>query len=286
MKVAILFVCIGDYSIFWREFRASAEKALVPDAERSFIVFSDQPVDRFPGADHVVYQDNLGWPLNTLYRFRMFLRISDLLRQYDNVVFFNANCEFCNVISATELFGSESDLVACRHPGFYNKSSDQFTYERRTESSAYVAHGSVYVAGGLMGGRTSVFLEVCKELHSNIEADFDRGVLAIWHDESHWNAFINHRAPALGQKVHLLDPGFLYPEGWQIPFTPRIMLREKSKYVDVHRIKGQVAGLAAQRRRKSVLRMILHRIARFVKRKLRGLVNIKKVLRRHLGSST
>ena len=70
MKVAILYLCIGDYSIFWREFRASAEKALVPDAERSFIVFSDQPDDRFPGADHVVYQDNLGWPLNAIDRQR------------------------------------------------------------------------------------------------------------------------------------------------------------------------------------------------------------------------
>jgi len=266
MKVAILYLCIGDYSIFWREFRASAEKALVPDAERSFIVFSDQPVDRFPGADLVVYQDNLGWPLNTLYRFRMFLRISDLLRHYDNVVFFNANCTFFSTILATELFGFESDLVACRHPSFFNKSSDQFTYERRTESSACVAHGSVYVAGALMGGKTSVFLEACKELHSNIETDFDRGVLAIWHDESHWNAFINNRSPALGQKVHLLDPGFLYPEGWQIPFVARIILLDKSNYIDVHRIKGQAAGVVDRQRMESVLRMILHRIARFVKR--------------------
>ena len=236
--VALLYIALGDYHRLWPGFRTSAEHRLVSEAQRTFIVFSDQPAARFPGADLVIPQDDLGWPMNTLARFRFFRRIRDQLASIEHVLFLNANVEIHDPISVHELFGADVDLVACRHPGFYDKAPQRFTYERRPESTACVTQGSVYVAGGLMGGRTAPFLEMCDILHANIEADLDRGLLALWHDESHWNHYINERAPALGRTVHLLDPGCLYPEGWRLPFPPRIVLRDKARFIDVKRLKG------------------------------------------------
>jgi hypothetical protein len=238
VTLAVVYVCTGDYWRFWQGFRDSAARHLLPGSQVAYFVFTDQPAGWFSGADEVVAQDNLGWPLNTLYRFRMFLRLRDRLREFDRIVFFNANCEFRAPVSAHDLFGDGSDLVACRHPGFFDKPREQFTYERRTQSLACVQQGSIYVAGGLMGGRSESFLAACTEIHRRIEQDFDHGLLALWHDESHWNAYID-QALAGNVRVHLLDPGFLYPEGWSIPFPPRIVLREKSAVIDVHRIKGQ-----------------------------------------------
>lgn len=238
LRVAVLYVCTGEYWRFWQGFRDTAAQHLLPGGQIAYFVFTDQPAEWFGGASEVIAQDNLGWPLNTLYRFRMFLRVRDQLRAFDRVVFFNANCAFRAPVSEHDLFGSESDLVACRHPGFFDKLPEQFTYERRPQSQAFVEHGSIYVAGGLMGGRADAFLAACTAISCRIEQDFDRGVLALWHDESHWNAYID-QALAGTARVHLLDPGFLYPEGWSIPFAARIVLREKSAVIDVHRIKGQ-----------------------------------------------
>lgn len=237
MKVAVVYVCTGDYWRFWQGFRESAARHLLPGSQVAYFVFTDQHVERLSGADEVVAQDNLGWPLNTLYRFRMFLRLKDQLREFDRVVFFNANCEFRAPVSEHDLFGEESDLIACRHPGFFDKPREQFTYERRTQSLACVQQGSIYVAGGLMGGSTEAFLTACTVIQRRIEQDFDLGLMALWHDESHWNAYID-QAISGGSRVHLLDPGFLFPEGWSIPYPARIVLREKSAVIDVSRIKG------------------------------------------------
>ena len=237
VNIAVLYICTGEYWRFWQRFRESAAQHLLLGEHVRYFVFSDQDAVRFPGADVVIPQDNLGWPMNTLYRFRMFLRTRAQLQGFDKVIFFNANCEFHAPVNAVELFGNAAELVACRHPGFYDKEPEQFTYERRSQSAACVQRGSVYVAGGLMGGSTSAFLSVCETLRQRIEDDIDQGVLALWHDESHWNAYIDE-ARANGTNVHLLDPGFLYPEGWALPFAPRIVLRAKSAVIDVHRIKG------------------------------------------------
>lgn len=260
MTLAVVYVCTGDYWRFWQGFRESAARYLVPELSVTYFVFSDQPVEHFAGADVVVPQDNLGWPLNTLYRFRMFLRISQRLQAFDRVLFFNANCEFHAPINSDELFGGTAGLVACRHPGFFDKQPEQFTYERRPQSRACLTQGSVYVAGGLMGGSTPSFLQACEVIQSHIEDDFDRGVLALWHDESHWNAYIDEQR-AKGRHVHLLDPGFLYPEGWSIPFVPRIVLREKSAVIDVQRIKGQAKSpLGPAQLRQSPWRRLTRRL--------------------------
>lgn len=238
MRVAILYIGIGEYQRFWSGFRRSAEAHLVPDAERTFVVFSDRPAAMFPGADLVLPQDDLGWPFNTLERFRMFARLRTEAARFDRMIFCNANCEVMSTITTPEVFGADADLVACRHPGFFDAPERKFTYERRPASTACVAHGTVYVAGGLMGGRATAFLEACDTMRANIATDLDRGLLALWHDESHWNAYINKEAPARGRSVHLLDPGFLSPEGWRLPFPRRILLRDKARVIDVARIKG------------------------------------------------
>ncbi|WP_089957961.1 hypothetical protein [Limnohabitans sp. 2KL-3] len=267
MKVAILFICTGDYWRFWEGFRQSADKFFMTDCEKSYFVFSDKSRVDFSGADIVVPQDNLGWPLNTLQRFRMFGRIKSELSTFDRLVFLNANCQFLKPISGIEFFGQDTDIVACHHPGFFNKQPEQFTYERRLDSTAHVSDGKVYVAGGLMGGTSTAFIKACEELDQNIESDFDKGLLALWHDESHWNAFINQRASALGLRVHFLNPSYLYPEGWHIPFEPRILLREKSALINVQKIKGTRHGAVTTQTGAALHRRVAKRIWTWLKAK-------------------
>lgn len=66
------------------------------------------------------------------------------------------------------------------------------TPEMRRRSTAYLP-GDVlrpcYVAGGFVGGRTSDFVAMAHFIQDRIDIDDDNDVVAIWHDESHFNKF-------------------------------------------------------------------------------------------------
>lgn len=230
MKIAVLYICTGKYDIFWEDFYKSCEHNFCHDTIKHYFVFTDSKQISSNGNTSVIYQDNLGWPFNTLYRYRMFLRISNLLKEYDKIVFFNGNCLFKKNIAVEEFFGANSSLIACLHPGFYNKPVTEFTYETRENSTARVKDPHYYLAGGINGGDRDTFLEYCHILAENIETDLKNGIVALWHDESYWNALINNNYARLQDKLHLLSPAYLYPEGWNLPFECKILLRNKANY--------------------------------------------------------
>jgi len=242
MKIAILYICTGAYAEFWTTFHTSSEKYFATDYQKHYFVFTDAETIRPASYVEVIAQDSLGWPFNTLYRFRMFLRVDKLLRSFDKVVFFNANCEFKSDVSMLEFFGDDKDLVACTHPGFYDKDPNHFTFERRPASTAYVRNGVRYFQGALIGGAADIFLQACATLHRNIETDLEEGLMAVWHDESHWNAYLNTHYCAAANRLHVLSPAFLYPEDWSLPFEPKICLRDKSKVIDIGLIKNTLAA--------------------------------------------
>ena len=79
--------------------------------------------------------------------------------------------------------------------------------------------------GYLWGGRSGPVLELLETLSARINDDLARGVIAIWHDESHLNKFfIEHKA-----SVNTLDPGFAFPTIWPAaPFEKKILHLEKN----------------------------------------------------------
>lgn len=237
MKIAILYICTGQYHKFWNSFYASSEEFFCSNDEKQYFVFTDSKSIDSTDKISIIYQDNFGWPFNTLYRYRMFLRIQEQLANFDYIVFFNANCQFMTHVKFEEFFGVNKKLVACLHPGFFNKEEEKFTYERRKESIACVQKGKHYFAGGICGGKANDFLNMSSQLLKNIEQDLDNGVMAIWHDESYWNAYLNNNLDRYNE-THFLSPAYLYPEGWKIPFEQNIMLKNKSKYIDLQKIKG------------------------------------------------
>jgi hypothetical protein len=239
LKIGILYICVGEYRKFWKKFYLTSEKYFCPKIEKKYFVFTDfEPMD-FSDKIVVIRQDDFGWPLNTLYRYKMFLRIAARLEECDYVIFFNANCEFVKDISVTEFFGFDKDLVACIHPGFFDKEKALYTYENRAASTAFVHNAKYYFQGALMGGKTVPFMCLCRELEKNIDTDFDNGILALWHDESHWNAYLNNNFASIQNRLQVLSPSFLYPENWDIPFNRKIMLREKSNLINVEALKGK-----------------------------------------------
>jgi hypothetical protein len=77
--------------------------------------------------------------------------------------------------------------------------------------------------GSLNGGKTKEYLDLIRTCMENVKADYDKGLIAIFHDESHLNCYLNKR------QVLGLSPSYGYPEELKIPFQKKIIMLEKTK---------------------------------------------------------
>lgn len=228
MKIGILYICTGKYDVFFDGFYQSAEKYLMPETEKHYFVFTESSIITSSDRIHKIYQERMGWPNDTLMRFHLFLKIEEDLKKMDYLFFFNANYTFIKPISSLELLPEQKDnnLTGQIHPVAYHKKRNNFDYERNPKSTAFIAEneGSYYFAGGLIGGRTDAFLIMCHVLSSNIDKDKENDFVAVWHDESHINAYFSQLEP---KKLH---PGYCYPQGWYLPFEQKTVLLDKNKF--------------------------------------------------------
>ena len=236
-KIAILYICTGKYVVFWKDFFTSYETNFLPKCQKEYFVFTDS--QELYGEDnckriHKVYQQQLGWPYDTLMRYHMFSGIADKLQEFEYVFFMNANCKCVSQITEEEFLPVSKDILVVQHPGAYNKKPSQFTYDRNPKSTAYIpkGKGQYYVCGGINGGKTQAYLELIEQLKRNISIDLDNHIIAKWHDESH----INHNIYENDNWI-MLSPEYCYAEGWKLPFEPKILVREKNNYFDTVEMK-------------------------------------------------
>lgn len=226
-KIAILYICTGNYYVFWPKFYESTKKYFLPGVKKSYFVFSDANASLFaqPGVT-LVHQERLGWPHDTLKRFHMFLRVERQLRSYDYIFFFNANVQFQSSVGEEMLPSVDEGLVVVQHPGYFASVSCDLPYDRNPKSLAYIpmGRGRVYVMGGVNGGRTGAYLDLINDLAWAVDKDLERDVIALWQDESHLNRYI------LNRKHKLLPPSYGFPEGSAIPYDNIITIVDKNNF--------------------------------------------------------
>lgn len=245
MKAAILYIATGRYLNFWKDFYESSESHFLKEAQKSYFVFTDSAPS---GVEHssepnvsVIYLERHGHPLDTLYRFRTFLTIESDLKNFDYIFFFNANVKFVREVKSEILPSAQEGLVCALHPLMSKLDKNSFPYERDPNSLACIPMGcgKVYVQGALIGGTSEAFLEMSRALKENIDDDLNRGVVAVWHDESHLNRYILERSPKLLGLEYLCPDTFKYRK--RCALRERILLLEKSsfKYGGIDYIRGK-----------------------------------------------
>lgn len=264
MSIAILYICTGKYKIFWKDFCLSCEKNFIPNLKKHYFVFTDNKFIEFEDKNNVtkIYQKDLGWPYNTLMRYDVFLKNKTKWENFNYSFFFNSNLLFNTKITQKDFLPENNKkLVACIHPGFFNKENKKFTYEKRKKSLAYIKIGKYYFAGGINGGHTNYFISAIEKINNNIKQDLDNNIVAVWHDESHWNKYINDNL----EIVKILDPGYLYPENFNIPFEKKIIIRDKNRYGGHNFLRSQKESISKKIKRKiiSSLKIIYDNIKNF-----------------------
>lgn len=237
-KVAILYICTGKYDVFWRDFYESIEKYFLIHSEKHYFVFTDAEClycEKTCERIHKIYQERLGWPQDTLMRFELFSRIEDQLKFFDYILFMNANMLCKKQIFEEEFLPRTENLLALQHPGYINYSNLLYPYEHNKRSTAYVPYGKgkYYFMGSLNGGKADAYLQLIDSLKVAIQQDLDNGIIAKWHDESQLNKYLLNRTD-----VKVLSPEYGYPEGWNLPYEVKIIIRDKDKMINTSDIKG------------------------------------------------
>lgn len=235
-KVAVLYICTGQYVLLWPEFYVSAEKYLLKNCEVHYFIFTDAETVEGENENprvHRVYQEQLEWPFATLMRFDIFLKNEDKLKDFDYLYFFNSNAELTAPITEENFLPRPEkgeQMVFVEHPAFYYRPNYEFTYDRNPHCKAYIPMGlgKYYVCGGVNGGETEAFLKFSRILDKRIKQDLKKGIIATWHDESHINWYVfTHR------HYRILDASYCWPDGWNVPKPCIVLIRTKEKYFDV-----------------------------------------------------
>lgn len=235
-KIGILYICTGNYSVFWDDFYKTFSEKFCTNSELHFFVFSDKFFDT-KNLKNIHYKkiDNLPWPLITLLRFNTFLSIEEDLLKMDYLFFFNSNMVCKETVSEEEFLPNEKEkLCFVQHPGYLETKRIFIPYDRNKKSTAYIPYkcGGKYVIGAVEGGESIAFLEMCKTLNENIKKDLKQNIIAKWHDESHINHFIYKIT-----NFKMLSPSYCYPVGVALPIKNKISGVSKQDKFDVKNFK-------------------------------------------------
>lgn len=222
MSVLLMTIATGDvYRKYAVEMLASAHE-FWPEA--STLVFTDFP-QQMQAYSRTVHTNPKGHPHETLFRYDTFLKAQHVLEQWDHVFFCDADMLFVSPVGDVLSDG----LVATLHPGFVGTRG---TPELREESKAFCNTNTAYYAGGFQGGNTKQYIKAMKVMSEWVQADIEKGIIATWWDESHWNKYLaTEEKPA-----KVLTPSYCYPEdysgyfGWQSSeYPPVLVALEKRK---------------------------------------------------------
>lgn len=215
MKIGILYIATGRYICFWEEFYKTAKQFLFKNHEVHFFVITDADSICGEGDDfvHRCKFESLKWPHSVMKKFEALLSVKDQAIFMDYVFYFNANMKFVAPVGDEILPKAENNYLGiCPWANYLDKNQDEFPYDRCEKSLAYIPHGEgkYYFMGGLHGGCSREYFEMCEECDRWAKTDFANGVIPVCHDESYVNKFFLNKNP------FIIPSNYCLPQNWKI----------------------------------------------------------------------
>ncbi len=222
-NVGLLVMATGRYVEFVEPLVTSAKEHFCPGHQVTYFIFTD---GQLPPMENVVpiYQKRLGWPYDTMKRNYVYSLSRDAYEGLDYLYACDSDMLFVDTVGE-EIFG---ERVATMSPGFSPGSPFprlRGAFETNPASTACVRDDEgqdYYFAGGFFGGTTQEFLKIVDVTNANIDKDLAKGIIAEWHDESHWNRYCIDNPPSI-----ILSPSYCYPENWKMPYKRRLLALDK-----------------------------------------------------------
>lgn len=223
MKLGLLIIATNKYTEFLQQLITSADKFFFEksEIEVEYIVFTNKNCELKSNRKiNFIEVEHRPWPWMTLGRYEIFYQNKNKLSEFDFLFYSDVDMRFVDNVDEEIL----SERVATLHPGYFGMRG---TPETNPESLAciYPNEPMCYFAGGFNGGSATRFLEMSKELSDNIKMDLSKGIIAIWHDESHLNRYMVTNPP-----TKILSPSYCYGESMNIPFPKKLLALNKNHH--------------------------------------------------------
>jgi len=219
MKVGLLVIATNKYTRFLQPLIDSADEHLLKNHDVTYFVFTNEEVDIQTDRNVIkIDVEHKEWPWMTLGRYRIFSDAHEQLSEMDYLYYSDADMKFVAEVGDEIL----SDRVATQHPGFYGRKGNPET-NPNSLACIYPHEQNQYFAGGFNGGTSEEYLKMAKKLADNIDIDFEKGIIAKWHDESHMNRYFFDNTP-----TKILNPSYCYGESMNIPFEKKLIALDKN----------------------------------------------------------
>ncbi|XP_056312868.1 globoside alpha-1,3-N-acetylgalactosaminyltransferase 1-like isoform X1 [Danio aesculapii] len=214
VTIATTVFALGKYTVFLKDFLESAEQNYFVGFHVHYYIFTDHP-EQVPDVKlgegrqlTVMTVDSSNrWQEMTLRRMERLEKLieSRLVKEADYVFSLDVDTKFYGRWGAETL----GRLVGVLHPGYYQTPREQFPYERRPESQAFIPYsdGDYYYGGAVLGGLVKDVYEVAKTCREQLDIDAAKSIEAAWQEESHLNKYFVYNKPS-----KLLSPEYLWQD--------------------------------------------------------------------------
>jgi len=184
INIGLIVIATNKYIEFVPQLIASVEKNFLKNHNVEIFLFTNQ---EFEGNVTVIPTEHRLWPWMTLGRYHLIQTLKNYPKK-DYYFYIDADMLVIDTVGE-EIFGNR---VAAVHGKFKKKPGN---FDRNPLSLAYVPLEitNPYFCGGFQGG--SNYLEDSEKLAKRIDIDYTNGIIALWHDESHWNRYCLDNPP-------------------------------------------------------------------------------------------
>uniref|UniRef100_A0A6I8SB23 Uncharacterized protein n=1 Tax=Xenopus tropicalis TaxID=8364 RepID=A0A6I8SB23_XENTR len=219
VRIGLTVFVIRKYKIFIKTLLQTAERFFMAGHKVHYYVFTDDvkaiPNITLKEGRHLVILNISGyrrWQDITMRRMQLIRDYisQKLIDEVDYLVCLDADLKFRDDVGVEIL----SDVFGVIHPGFFSKSRDSFTNERRNYSAGYIPkdEGDFYYTGCFFGGTVEEVYKLTDFCHNAMMEDKAKNIEALWHDESYLNKYFLYHKP-----TKLLSPEYAWNDYYGSP---------------------------------------------------------------------
>jgi hypothetical protein len=230
MKIGIICLANGPYSIFIDNLIQSCEEKFLINYEKEYFIITDNEFNcSLKENIHIILKQRNGWPLDCLLRPQYSYELKEKTNHLDYIYFFNANMSIYSEVGE-EILPDENELVGVEHACYTHRNNSYFTYDRNPLTKAYIpmGEGKIYYQACLWGGTTQAFMKLSKTIQEWVNEDLNNKVEPIWLDESYLNKYFWLSPPKLLSSLYAWPTNMpLYSDSSDV----KILQLQKKDYI-------------------------------------------------------
>lgn len=195
--IGILLIATRKYKQFIPALIEQIDRYFISGKKKIIYLFTDYLFDMPEKKDTLVIQKKIPdykFPYATLYRYMIFTDSG--FKYSDCTHLFYMDVDMAIVAPIHKEFLVDG-LLAIKHPAFTHGGWGSPNCSERSTAWFPADKRIQYYCGGVQGGEKDAYLEACRTMAENIKTDEDNGVMAEWHDETHWNKYCNYERPEI-----------------------------------------------------------------------------------------